>query len=51
MSRKFPEAQAGGSLVVSWQVRNKNVLVVGSGEVRSFISMSNNHGDIDSEVI
>lgn len=34
MSQGFPEVQGGGSLIVAWQVRNKNVLVVGGGEVR-----------------
>ncbi|KAL1983684.1 hypothetical protein VTN96DRAFT_10113 [Rasamsonia emersonii] len=33
MSQRFPEVQGGGSLIVAWQVRNKNVLVVGGGEV------------------
>lgn len=31
---KFPEVQGGGSLILAWQVRNKNVLVIGGGEVR-----------------
>ncbi|KAG2414650.1 hypothetical protein HFD88_003841 [Aspergillus terreus] len=33
MSQKFPEVQGGGSLIVAWQIKNKNVLVVGGGEV------------------
>ncbi|GAB1194294.1 hypothetical protein APSETT444_003538 [Aspergillus pseudonomiae] len=33
MSRKFPEVQGGGSLIVAWQVKDKHVLVVGGGEV------------------
>ena len=33
MMPKFPEVQGGGSLILAWQVRNKNVLVVGGGEV------------------
>ncbi|CRK34462.1 hypothetical protein BN1723_014856 [Verticillium longisporum] len=32
-STKFPEVQGGGSLILAWQVKNKNVLVVGGGEV------------------
>merc|ERR1711977_759192 len=30
---KFPEVQGGGSLILAWQVRNRNVLVIGGGEV------------------
>ncbi|KAL1851570.1 Bifunctional dehydrogenase and ferrochelatase [Paecilomyces lecythidis] len=33
MSQKFPEVQGGGSLIIAWQVKEKNVLVVGGGEV------------------
>ena len=36
MTKSFPEVQGGGSLILAWQVRNKKVLVVGGGEVRSF---------------
>ncbi|KAI1637874.1 putative siroheme synthase Met8 [Biscogniauxia mediterranea] len=32
-SKKFPEVQGGGSLILAWQIRNKTVLVVGGGEV------------------
>ncbi|KAL1883723.1 Bifunctional dehydrogenase and ferrochelatase [Paecilomyces lecythidis] len=32
MSQKFPEVQGGGSLIIAWQVKEKNVLVVGGGE-------------------
>jgi len=32
--RKFPEVQGGGSLIVAWQIKGKNVVVVGGGEVR-----------------
>lgn len=32
---KFPEVQAGGSLILAWQIRNKHVLVIGGGEVRT----------------
>lgn len=35
MSQKYPEVQGGGSLIVAWQVRDKNVLLVGGGEVRT----------------
>jgi precorrin-2 dehydrogenase / sirohydrochlorin ferrochelatase len=30
---KFPEVQPGGSLILAWQVKGKNVLVIGGGEV------------------
>ncbi|KAI0016818.1 siroheme synthase middle domains-like protein [Xylariomycetidae sp. FL0641] len=30
---KFPKVQGGGSLILAWQIRNKNVLIVGGGEV------------------
>ena len=33
MPREFPEINPGGSLIVAWQVKSKNVLVVGGGEV------------------
>jgi precorrin-2 dehydrogenase/sirohydrochlorin ferrochelatase len=35
MKSKFPEVQGGGSLILAWQIRNKNVLVIGGGEVGS----------------
>ncbi|KAL5352189.1 Bifunctional dehydrogenase and ferrochelatase [Pseudogymnoascus australis] len=33
----FPEVQGGGSLLLAWQIKNKRVLVVGGGEVRSLV--------------
>lgn len=30
---QFPAVQPGGSLILAWQIRGKNVLVVGGGEV------------------
>jgi precorrin-2 dehydrogenase / sirohydrochlorin ferrochelatase len=33
MPETFPEVQSGGSLIIAWQIKNKNVLVVGGGEV------------------
>lgn len=33
MPEDFPRVQGGGSLILAWQIRNKNVLVVGGGEV------------------
>ncbi|POR39049.1 Siroheme biosynthesis protein met8 [Tolypocladium paradoxum] len=33
MAKEFPEVQPGGSLILAWQVKDKNVLVVGGGEV------------------
>lgn len=35
MPSNFPGIQGGGSLILAWQIKNKNVLVVGGGEVRS----------------
>lgn len=35
MSTKFPEIQGGGSLILAWQIKGKEVLVVGGGEVSS----------------
>ncbi|OLN81306.1 Siroheme biosynthesis protein met8 [Colletotrichum chlorophyti] len=32
-SKKFPEVQGGGSLILAWQIKGKKVLVVGGGEV------------------
>ncbi|ROW01161.1 hypothetical protein VSDG_02917 [Cytospora chrysosperma] len=29
----FPKVQGGGSLILAWQIRGKNVLVIGGGEV------------------
>jgi hypothetical protein len=40
---QFPEVQGGGSLILAWQIKNKRVLVVGGGEVRS---KNLNYGDI-----
>lgn len=37
MPGKFPEIQGGGSLILAWQVKDKHVLVVGGGEVSSFL--------------
>ncbi|KKK16412.1 hypothetical protein P175DRAFT_0486640 [Aspergillus ochraceoroseus IBT 24754] len=33
MSSKFPDVQGGGSLILAWQAKSKNILVVGGGEV------------------
>lgn len=33
MSHKFPKVQGGGSLIVAWQAKEKNIVVVGGGEV------------------
>lgn len=33
MPNAYPEIQGGGSLILAWQIRNKQVLVVGGGEV------------------
>ncbi|KAF6804575.1 siroheme synthase [Colletotrichum sojae] len=32
-SKKFPEVEGGGSLILAWQIKGKKVLVVGGGEV------------------
>lgn len=34
MVANYPAVQGGGSLILAWQIKNKNVLVVGGGEVR-----------------
>jgi len=36
-TRKFPEVQPGGSLMLAWQVKGKKVLVIGGGEVSYFL--------------
>ena len=33
MPAEFAEVEGGGSLILAWQIKNKNVLVVGGGEV------------------
>ncbi|KAL6891659.1 putative NAD(P)-binding domain-containing protein [Trichoderma longibrachiatum] len=33
MAKQFPQVQPGGSLILAWRVKDKNVLVVGGGEV------------------
>lgn len=33
MDGGFPEVEGGGSLILAWQIKRKNVLVVGGGEV------------------
>ena len=33
MSTGFPEIQGGGSLILAWQIKGKEVLVIGGGEV------------------
>ncbi|TQN72294.1 Siroheme biosynthesis protein met8 [Colletotrichum shisoi] len=32
-TKKFPEVQGGGSLILAWRIKDKKVLVVGGGEV------------------
>ncbi|CAG8440456.1 11922_t:CDS:1 [Diversispora eburnea] len=32
-SEKFPQIRAGGSLLLAWRIKNKNVLIVGGGNV------------------
>lgn len=34
MADTYPEIHGGGSLILAWQIKDKNVLVVGGGEVR-----------------
>ena len=38
--RQFPAVQPGGSLILAWQVKGKNVLVVGGGEVSFFAPLA-----------
>lgn len=40
MDRRFPEVQGGGSLILAWQIKKKNVLVVGGGEVSTSETMN-----------
>lgn len=40
MGKPFPQVQPGGSLILAYRVKDKNVLVVGGGEVRSYLSLS-----------
>ena len=35
----FPEVQRGGSLILAWQIKGKNVLVIGGGEVCEPVSV------------
>jgi hypothetical protein len=42
MSGDFPKVQGGGSLILAWQIRGKNVLMVGGGEVR-VVAQTVNH--------
>lgn len=37
MEDEYPEVQGGGSLILAWQIRRKNVLVVGGGEVSTTV--------------
>lgn len=37
MGKKVADVQPGGSLILAWQVKDKNVLVVGGGEVRKTV--------------
>lgn len=36
MGKSFPQVQPGGSLILAWRIKDKNVLVVGGGEVSLF---------------
>lgn len=38
MPETFPKIQRGGSLILAWQIKNKNVLVVGGGEASQYLS-------------
>ena len=33
MSPGFPNVEGGGSLILAWQIKGMNVLVIGGGEV------------------
>ena len=35
MPEEYPAVQGGGSLILAWQIRNKQVLIVGGGDVGS----------------
>lgn len=38
-SLSYQEVQGGGSLILAWQIKDKNVLVVGGGEVSAISTM------------
>lgn len=38
MATSFPEVQPGGSLILAWQIKGKKVLIVGGGEVRTYLA-------------
>jgi hypothetical protein len=40
MPETFPKVQGGGSLILAWQIKGKNVLVVGGGEVNHILPLS-----------
>jgi hypothetical protein len=42
MPETFPKVQGGGSLILAWQIKGKNVLVVGGGEVNNILPVSTN---------
>ena len=42
MPETFPKVQGGGSLILAWQIRGKNVLVVGGGEVNYILPLATN---------
>jgi precorrin-2 dehydrogenase/sirohydrochlorin ferrochelatase len=48
MPAKFPEVQGGGSLILAWQIRNKNVLVIGGGEAS--LSTISSRTPLDSDL-
>lgn len=44
MQHAYPKVEGGGSLLLAWQVKDKNVLVVGGGEVcRAVLTHSQEH--------
>jgi precorrin-2 dehydrogenase / sirohydrochlorin ferrochelatase len=45
MPQKYPEVQGGGSLILAWQIKNKNVLVIGGGEVSTTTISSSTTAD------
>lgn len=51
MPHKFPEIQGGGSLILAWQIKNKNVLVVGGGEVSTWNHMDKAPSNIDLRLL
>ena len=47
----YPEIKPGGSLMLAWQVRDRRVLVVGGGDVRSLAKILTTYTDLTKHCI